>query len=130
MDHGSTLSGTFSAHGTRRAIVAVVPGFPDALRIAAQSDLVALIPRSRSCLGDVSFGQGLVSFELPVATPEIAVSAMWHPRMEAILCRVSARRKGSEKYVDRVLHRNPSGALMRHSIEPPELALHEPSLTQ
>ncbi|RRD21381.1 LysR family transcriptional regulator [Brucellaceae bacterium VT-16-1752] len=65
----------------RREIVAVVPGFPDAVRIALQSDLVALIPRS--CLGDVSLVQGWASFELPVATPEIVVSAMWHPRMEA-----------------------------------------------
>ena len=69
------------ALGLRRDIIAVVPGFPDAMRIASQSDLVALIPRS--CLGDPFFAQGLVSFELPVATPEIAVSAMWHPRMEA-----------------------------------------------
>ena len=67
--------------GLRREIVAVVPGFPDALRITRQSDLVALVPRS--CLGDASFAHGLIGFELPVATPEIAVSAMWHPRMDA-----------------------------------------------
>ena len=69
------------ALGLQRDVIAVVPGFPDAMRIASQSDLVALIPRS--CLGDPFFAQGLVGFELPVATPEIAVSAMWHPRMEA-----------------------------------------------
>jgi DNA-binding transcriptional LysR family regulator len=69
--------------GLHREIVAVVPGFPDALRIAGQSDLVALVPKS--CLGDASLGQGLTSFELPVTTPEIVVSAMWHPRMEADL---------------------------------------------
>ncbi|HBK04514.1 MAG TPA: LysR family transcriptional regulator [Acetobacteraceae bacterium] len=67
--------------GLHREIVAVVPGFPDALRIAGKSDLVALVPKS--CLGDASLGQGLASFELPVTTPEIVVSAMWHPRMEA-----------------------------------------------
>ena len=69
------------ALGLRRDVIAVVPGFPDAMRIASQSDLVALIPRL--CLGDPFFAQGLAGFELPVATPEIAVSAMWHPRMEA-----------------------------------------------
>lgn len=69
------------AIGLRREIVAVVPGFPDAVGIACQSDLVALIPRS--CLGAASLLQGWASFELPVATPEIVVSAMWHPRMEA-----------------------------------------------
>ena len=74
------------ALGLHRRIVAVVPGFPDALRIARQTDLVALAPRS--CLGidpqdDVPVPQTLVGFELPVSTPDIAVSAMWHPRMDA-----------------------------------------------
>lgn len=64
----------------------MVPGFPDALRIARHSDLVALVPRS--CLGDVPAGldapaPGPISFDLPVRTPEITVSAMWHPRMDA-----------------------------------------------
>lgn len=73
-------------HGLTREIVVVVPGFPDALRIARQSDLVALVPQS--CLDlepadDASFVQGLIGFELPVPTPEIMISAMWHPRMEA-----------------------------------------------
>jgi DNA-binding transcriptional LysR family regulator len=70
-----------AALGLQRKIVAVVPGFPDAVRIAGQTDLVALIPRS--CLDDASLMDGCASFELPVATPEIVVSAMWHPRMEA-----------------------------------------------
>jgi DNA-binding transcriptional LysR family regulator len=64
----------------------VVPGFPDAMRIARHSDLVALVPGS--CLGnglenDPAAATGLQSFELPVRTPEIAISAMWHPRMDA-----------------------------------------------
>jgi DNA-binding transcriptional LysR family regulator len=72
--------------GLRREIVAVVPGFPDAMRIARNTDLIALVPRS--CLSNSStsadpIGQGLVGFDLPVRTPEIAISAMWHPRMEA-----------------------------------------------
>ncbi len=72
--------------GLRRRIVAVVPGFPDAMRIARQSDLVALVPRS--CLGGAlssanPFTEGLASFELPVRTPEIMISAMWHPRVDA-----------------------------------------------
>lgn len=72
--------------GLRREIVAVVPGYPDAMRIARQSDLVALVPRS--CFGNALTGaeplvQGLVAFDLPVRTPEITISAMWHPRMDA-----------------------------------------------
>ncbi|WP_312608981.1 LysR family transcriptional regulator [Agrobacterium pusense] len=69
------------ALGFHREIVAVVPGFPDALRIARQSDLVALVPQS--CLGDPTFAVGLASFALPVTTPEINVSVLWHPRMDA-----------------------------------------------
>lgn len=67
--------------GLAREIVALVPGFPDALRIARQSDLVALV--TQSCLSDPLFEDELVSFLLPVETPEIAVVALWHPRMEA-----------------------------------------------
>ena len=69
------------ALGLSREIVAIVPGFPDALRIARRSDLVALV--TQSCLFDPQFEEALVSFPLPVKTPEIAVVALWHPRMEA-----------------------------------------------
>jgi DNA-binding transcriptional LysR family regulator len=72
--------------GLQRTISVVVPGFPDAMRIARHSDLVALVPRS--CLGnslesDQAAAAALQSFELPVRTPEIVVSAMWHPRLDA-----------------------------------------------
>jgi DNA-binding transcriptional LysR family regulator len=72
--------------GLQRTVSVVVPGFPDAMRIARQSDLVALVPRS--CLGngladDEAATAGLRSFELPVRTPEIVISAMWHPRLDA-----------------------------------------------
>ena len=72
--------------GLGRAIRVVVPGYPDAMRIARHSDLIALVPRS--CLGnslasDHAATSGLEGFELPVSTPEIMISAMWHPRMDA-----------------------------------------------
>ena len=72
--------------GLKRVIAAVVPGYPDAMRVALRSNLVALVPRS--CLDSPiartnPLVEGLVSFDLPVPTPEIAVSAMWHPRMDA-----------------------------------------------
>ncbi|HWA46294.1 MAG TPA: LysR family transcriptional regulator [Hypericibacter adhaerens] len=72
--------------GLKRAIRVVVPGYPDAMRIARQSDLVALVPQS--CLGnsltaDRAASSGLASFELPVPVPEFNISAMWHPRMDA-----------------------------------------------
>jgi len=72
--------------GLQRKVSVVVPGFPDAMRIARESDLVALVPRS--CLGnnmaaDQTATARLHSFELPVRTPAIVVSAMWHPRVDA-----------------------------------------------
>ncbi len=69
------------ALGLRREVVAVVPGFVDALNIARVSDLVALVPRS--CLADPALAQGLRGFDLPVPTPPLAISAMWHPRSDA-----------------------------------------------
>lgn len=67
-----------AALGLSRRIAAIVPGFPDALRLARASDLVALVPGS--CLAD---DPALASFPLPVATPEVVVTAMWHPRLDA-----------------------------------------------
>lgn len=68
--------------GLQRRVVAVVPGFLDALAIADRSDLIALIPRS--CVRDANtFTHGVRTFDLPVATPELAISIMWHPRLHA-----------------------------------------------
>jgi DNA-binding transcriptional LysR family regulator len=68
--------------GLSRDTMVVVPGFADALRIARQSDLIALVPglgSRRKAPG----AEGVCTFPLPVPTPEIAVSAIWHPRMDA-----------------------------------------------
>lgn len=70
--------------GLRREIVVVVPSFLDALNIARQSDLIALVPDSCLRAGEM-VGQGLQGFDLPVATPDLAISAMWHPRFDADL---------------------------------------------
>ena len=67
--------------GLRREVVAIVPGFLDALNIARFSDLIALVPRSCICDGEVK-APGLEGFDLPVPTPELAISAMWHPRLD------------------------------------------------
>lgn len=74
------------ALGLRRRVQLVVPGYPDAMRVARGSDLAALVPRS--CLGNVLVADHaktlkLGSFELPVRTPEFNISAIWHPRMDA-----------------------------------------------
>jgi DNA-binding transcriptional LysR family regulator len=72
--------------GLGRTVSVVVPGYPDAMRIARQSDFIAVVPRS--CLGnslasDHAATSGLESFELPVPTPAFKISAMWHPRVDA-----------------------------------------------
>ncbi|MGY2049948.1 LysR family transcriptional regulator [Methylobacterium sp. JK268] len=68
--------------GLSRETMVVVPGFSDALRIARHSDLIALVPGSCVQSDDPGLA-GIVAFPLPVPVPEIAVSAMWHPRMDA-----------------------------------------------
>jgi DNA-binding transcriptional LysR family regulator len=72
--------------GLKRGIAAVVPSHLEAIRVARRSDLVALVPRS--CVGGAMIAVepqigNLVSFELPVHTPDILISAMSHPRMNA-----------------------------------------------
>ena len=69
------------AIGLRRDIVAIMPGFLDALNIARDTDLMALVPRS--CLREGEMARGLQGFDLPVATPDLAISTMWHPRLDA-----------------------------------------------
>jgi DNA-binding transcriptional LysR family regulator len=72
--------------GLKRIIRVVVPGYPDAMRIARQSDLIALVPQSclgNSLMSDHPLAAGLTTFEIPVALPGFNISAMWHPRMDA-----------------------------------------------
>ncbi|QIX97817.1 LysR family transcriptional regulator [Cedecea sp. FDAARGOS_727] len=68
--------------GLKRNIAAVVPSFPVSLRVAQASDLIALVPAS--FVVSQPAGQ-LYAFALPVATRQITVSQMWHPRSEADL---------------------------------------------
>lgn len=72
--------------GLKREIRVVVPGFPDAMRIAASTDFIAAVPLS--CLGKSKLNEpvgefGVRSFELPFETPEILIAAIWHPRVDA-----------------------------------------------
>jgi len=76
-----------AALGLRRTVVAVVPSFRAALAVASASDLVALVTSS---FFDATQGNktksgpvAVRSFPLPVRTDVIAVSQMWHPRLDA-----------------------------------------------
>ncbi|HEY0211147.1 LysR family transcriptional regulator [Acerihabitans sp.] len=72
--------------GLKRTIAAAVPSFHTALAVAQASDLVALVPASFLINQPVIDGNRaiatLYAFELPVKTPGITVSQMWHPRSE------------------------------------------------
>lgn len=63
----------------QREIVTTVGGFSTALTLARASDLVATVPERQT--GNLR--AGMHSFLLPVAMPEITVSLLWHPRMDA-----------------------------------------------
>jgi DNA-binding transcriptional LysR family regulator len=65
--------------GLAREIVVIVGGFSTALALARASDLVASVPERHTG----SLRAGMHSFPLPISTPEITVSLLWHPRLDA-----------------------------------------------
>ena len=80
------VDATLERLNLKRTIMVVVPGYPDAMRIARHPDLVALVPRS--CLGNSLMDEhrttpGLEGFDLPIPVPGFMISAMWHPRKDA-----------------------------------------------
>ncbi|VWD15070.1 LysR family transcriptional regulator [Burkholderia contaminans] len=83
-DFGGPADDSTDKAGPSHTVHVVVPGYPDAMRVAASTDLIALVPRSS--LGNafspgLTEALGLSSFEIPARLPEILVSALWHPRM-------------------------------------------------
>lgn len=75
----SALDEALEALGLEREIVTIVGGFSAALMLARASDLIACVPERHT--GNLR--AGMHSFTLPVAVPEITVSLLWHPRLEA-----------------------------------------------
>lgn len=67
--------------GLEREIATIVSGFSTALALARASDLIASVPERHT--GNLR--TGMYSFPLPVSTPGITVSMLWHPRMDADL---------------------------------------------
>lgn len=74
------VDGALAAMGLARKVAVVVPSFRAALSIAAQTDLVALVPASYF-VQDHELG-ALRAVPLPVETEPITISQMWHPRTE------------------------------------------------
>lgn len=72
--------------GLHRTVVMVVPAYANAMRIVCYSDLIGLVPRLSLGIGspcDATISAGIQHFKLPVHTPPIKVSAIWHPRLNA-----------------------------------------------
>lgn len=65
--------------GLERRIVTIVGEFSTALALARASDLIATVPERQTG----RLRAGMHSFALPVPTPEITVSMLWHPRMDS-----------------------------------------------
>lgn len=65
--------------GLEREIVTIVGGFSAALALARASDLIASVPERHT--GNLR--AGMHSFPRPVSTPEVTVSMLWHPRLDA-----------------------------------------------
>lgn len=65
--------------GLEREVVVTVGGFATALALARASDLIATVPERHTG----SLREGMHSFPLPFSTPQITVSLLWHPRMDA-----------------------------------------------
>jgi DNA-binding transcriptional LysR family regulator len=78
LDKG-TMDEALKPLGLERRIVTIVGGFSTALALVRASDLIATVPERHT--GNLR--AGMHSFALPVSLPEITVSMLWHPRLQA-----------------------------------------------
>ena len=65
--------------GMEREIVTIVGGFSTALALARASDLIASVPERHTGI----LRTGMHSFPLPISVPDITISLLWHPRLDA-----------------------------------------------
>lgn len=66
-------------HGLERRIAAIAGSFTGALALARGSDLIATVPERQT----EKMRAEMYSFKLPVESPRITISLLWHPRFEA-----------------------------------------------
>ena len=69
----------WSCSGSSDETAIIVGGFSSALALARSSDLIATVPERHT--GNLR--AGMHSFPLPVSVPEMTVSLLWHPRLDA-----------------------------------------------
>ncbi|MGE4801199.1 LysR family transcriptional regulator [Yersinia hibernica] len=77
--HKGPLDDSLQLLGLERRAAAYVDGISTALALAQGSDLVATVPERHT----LNLRTGMFSFPLPVTSPIITVSMLWHPRMDA-----------------------------------------------
>jgi DNA-binding transcriptional LysR family regulator len=76
---GGPVDEAMAPLGLQREIATIVGGFSAALALARGSDLVASVPERHTG----ALREGMHSFTLPFAVPEVSVSLFWHPRLQA-----------------------------------------------
>src|SRR4029078_7626344 len=79
LDEEGSIREALKPFGLERRIVTIVGGFATALALARGTDLIASVPERHT--GNLR--AGMYSFPLPVSVPEITVSLLWHPRLDA-----------------------------------------------
>lgn len=75
---GGPVDAALAAMGLRRTIAAEAGGYSAALALVRGCGLVATVPQRHTA----GLREGLESFPLPFALPELTVSLLWHPRMD------------------------------------------------
>lgn len=78
LEHG-LIDEALQPFGLEREIVTIVGGFSTAIALARASDLIATVPERHTR----NLRTGMHGFPLPIPTPEITVSMLWHPRLHA-----------------------------------------------
>ncbi len=78
LDRGP-LDEALKRQGLERLVVTIVGSFSAALVLARQTDLIATVPERQT----EALRAGLHSFPLPFPSPELTISLLWHPRLDA-----------------------------------------------
>lgn len=71
-----------AALGRKRRVVLTVNQFFTAARVAAQSDLLTVVPRH--FFENLNPGEGWVARDLPLAVPTVHVESVWHRRADPL----------------------------------------------
>jgi DNA-binding transcriptional LysR family regulator len=73
------IDDALAALDLQRTIATLVGGFGTALALARATDLIASVPERHT----EGLRGGLHAFALPVETPALTISLLWHPRLDA-----------------------------------------------